>query len=109
VYCIIQHGYCAKKEQANEKMMKLEAHRKDEEREEEEVTEEWKRIMTQKMARGFSLSEETLLIFEVQDPNVEWLMKVAAAVQNAAQCYHVTYDEQNEQLPSYHLHFQDGR
>lgn len=50
--------------------------------------------MTQKMARGFSLSEETLLIFEVQDPNVEWLMKVAAAVQNAAQCYHVTYDEQ---------------
>lgn len=40
VYCIIQHGYCAKKEQANEKMMKLEAHRKDEEREEEEVTEE---------------------------------------------------------------------
>ena len=63
--------------------MELEAQRKDEERqEEEEVTEEQKRFTMQEMARGFSLSEEALLVFEAQDPNVERYAKVAA-VQNA--------------------------
>ena len=62
--------------------MELEAERKYEERqEEEEVTEELKRFMMQEMTRGFSLFEEA------QDPNVEWYRKVAAAVQNAVQCY----------------------
>ena len=74
--------------------MELEAQRKDKERQEEkEVTEEPKRFMTQEMARGFSLFEEALLVFEAQDLNVEWYRKVAAAVQNAIQCYHVIYDE----------------
>ncbi|KAJ8781183.1 hypothetical protein J1605_011167 [Eschrichtius robustus] len=72
--------------------MELEAQRKDEERQEEEVTEEPKRVTTQKMARGFSLFEEALLVFEAQDPNVERYTKVAAAVQDAIQCYRVIYD-----------------
>ena len=81
-------------ELTNEDLMELEAQRKDEERqEEEEVTEELKRFTTQEMARGFSLFEEALLVFEAQDPNIEWYTKVAAAVQNAIQCYHVIYDE----------------
>ena len=45
------------------------------------------------MARGFSLFEEALLFFEAQDPNVEWYVKVAAAIQNVIQCYRVIYDE----------------
>ena len=45
------------------------------------------------MARRFSLFEEALLVFESQDPNVELYTKVAAAVQNAIQCYRVIYDE----------------
>ena len=40
------------------KLQELEAQRKDEERQEEEVTEEPKRFMMQEMARGFSLFEE---------------------------------------------------
>ena len=55
------------------------------------------------MARGFSLFEEALLVFEAQDPNVEWYTKVATAVQNAVQCYHVIYDEKNKELlPRHH-------
>ena len=45
------------------------------------------------MARGSSLFEEALLVFEAQDLNIEWYTKVAAAIQNAIQCYHVIYDE----------------
>ena len=81
-------------ELTNEDLMKLEAQRKDEERqEEEEVTEELKRFTMQEMARGFSLFEEALLVFEAQDLNEEWNTKVAVAVQNAIQCYCVIYDE----------------
>ena len=47
----------------------------------------------QEMARGFSLFEEALLVFEAENLNVERYMKVAAAVQNAIQCYRVIYDE----------------
>ena len=72
------------------------AQRKDEERQEEEVIEEPKRFTTQEMARGLSLFEEVLLVFEAQDPNVKWYTKVAAAVQNAIQCYCVIYDEQEK-------------
>ena len=76
------------------KCQELEAQRKEEEKqEEEEVTEEPKRFTTQEMARGFSLSEEALLVFEAQDLNVERYMKVAAAVQKAIQCYWVISDE----------------
>ena len=60
---------------------------------EEEVTEEPKRFTTQEMAREFSLFEEALLISEAQDLNVEWYRKVAAAIQNAIQCYRVICDE----------------
>ena len=94
------------------KCQELEAQRKDEERrEEEEVAAEPKRVTMQEMARGFSLFEEVLLVFEAQDLNVEWYMKVAAAVQNTIQCYRVIYDEKRK---SYYpditgSFFQEGR
>ena len=56
----------------------------------------------QEMARGFSLFEEALLVFEAQDPNVEWYTMVAAIVQNAIQCYRVIYEEKKELLPRHH-------
>ena len=77
----------------NEDLMELEAQRKDEERQEEEVTEEPKRFTMKEMARGFSLSEETLLVFEAQDLNVERYTEVAAAIQKAIHCYRDIYDE----------------
>ena len=81
-------------ELTNEDLMELEAQRKDEEKQEEEkITEEGKRFTMQEMARGFSLFEEALLVFEAQDQNIEWYAKAAAAVQNAIQCYRVIYDE----------------
>ena len=43
-------------------MMELGAQRKDKERQEEEVTEELKRIVTQERAEEFSLFEEALLV-----------------------------------------------
>ena len=55
----------------NEDLLELEAQRKNKERQEAEVTEEVKRFMVQEMARGFSLSEETLLFFEAQNLNTE--------------------------------------
>ena len=75
---------------------KHQAPRKNKERQEgEEVTEEPKRLTMQEMGRGFSLFEEVLLVFEAQDPNVsiEWYTKVAAAIQNSIQCYHLIYVE----------------
>ena len=87
-------------ELTNEDLMELEAQRKDEKRqEEEEVTEKPKRFMMQEMERGFSLFEEALLVFEAQDPNIEWYTKLAAAVQNAIQCYHAIYDEKKRATP----------
>ena len=82
-----------------------------EQQEEEEVTVELKRFTMQEMARRFSLFEEALLVFEAQDPNVEWYTKVAAAVQNAIQYYHVIYDGKKK---SYYpditgSFFQEGR
>ncbi|TEA28737.1 hypothetical protein DBR06_SOUSAS23710004, partial [Sousa chinensis] len=56
---VMQHGKLT-----NEDLMELEAQRKDEERQEEEVvliTERLKRFMMQEMARGFSLFEDALL------------------------------------------------
>lgn len=41
------------------------------------------------MARGCSLIEEALLVFEAKDPSVEWYTKVAAAIRNAIQCHRV--------------------
>ena len=50
----------------NKDLMELETQSKDEERQEEDVTEELKRFMMQVM-QGFSLFEETLLVFDAQD------------------------------------------
>ena len=70
------------------KCQELEAQRKDEERqEEEEVTEDAGN------GKGIFFIWGGTVSFEAQDPNVEWYTKVAAAVQNATQCYHVIYEE----------------
>eukprot|EP00069_Balaena_mysticetus_P015481 bmy_09078T0 len=45
---------------------------------------------------------QILLVFEARDLNVERYMKVAAAVQNAIQCYRVIYDEKQKLLPRHH-------
>ena len=93
------------------KCQELEAQRKDEEGQEEEVTEEPKRFTMQEMAREFSLFEEALLVFEAQDLNVEQYMKVAAAIQNANQGYHVICDEKKRATTQTSLDdfFQEGR
>ena len=44
-------------------------------------------------SKRFSLFVEALLVFEAQDPSVEWNTKVAVAVQNAILCYRVIYDK----------------
>jgi len=80
-------------ELTNEDLMELQAQRKDEERQEEKVTEKPKRFVMQEVPRGFSLFEEALLVFEAQDLDAEQYTKTAAAVQNAFQCYPVIYDE----------------
>ena len=49
--------------------------------------------MTQVMARGFSLFEEALLVFEALDLSIEWYTKVAATIQNAIQGYCVIYEK----------------
>ena len=50
-------------------------------------TEESKRLVMWEMARGVSLFEEALLVFEAQDLKVEWYTETAAAVQHAIHCY----------------------
>ena len=57
------------------------------------------------------LFEEALLVFEAQDPNIERYTKVAAAVQNAIQCYRVIYDEKKRATTQTSLgrFFQEGR
>ena len=45
--------------------------------------------------KGTFFTWEGTVSFEVQDSNVERYTKVAAAVQNAIQCFHVIYDEKN--------------
>ena len=69
----------------NEDLMESEVQRKDERRQEEEVTEEPKRFMMQEMARAFSLFEEALLAFKAQDLNIQQYTEVAEAVQNIIQ------------------------
>ena len=46
----------------------MDTQRKDGERQKDKETEEPERFMTQEMARGFLLFEETLLPAEAQDP-----------------------------------------
>ena len=48
------------------------------------------------MTRGFPLFEEAQLVFEAHDLNIEQYMRVAAAIQNATQCYCASYDGQKK-------------
>ena len=72
------------KELTNEDLMEWEAQGKDEERQEEEVTEELKRLTAQEMSRGSCLSEEALLVFGAKDPAVEGYTKVTTAFKSAS-------------------------
>ena len=78
-------------ELSNEDLMELHAQRKDEERQEEKVTEKPKRFMMQEMPRGFSLFEEALLVFEA------WMQNGTQRLQQLfrmhSKCYPVIYDE----------------
>ena len=76
----------------NEDLMEMETQRKDKESKQEEGTEEPKRFTTQEVERAFSLFEETLLIYKVQEPNIKKYIKIAAPVQNAVQHYRIICD-----------------
>ena len=41
--------------------------------------------------------EESLLVFEAQDLNLEQYMKASGAIQNAIQCYHVIYEKRKRE------------
>ena len=81
------------------KHQELKTQRKDEERQEEGVTAELKRFTRREMARGFCLSEEAALVSEAQDLDMEWYMKVVAAVQNAVRCYRVIMMRKKSHYP----------
>ena len=68
--------------------------------EEEEVTEEPKRFATQEMARGFSLFEEALLVFEAQDLNVTRRLQPPFRMQSSATVLSMT--RKKELLPRHH-------
>ena len=90
-------------ELTNADMMELEAWRKDEEtQEEEEVTEEPKRFTTQEMARGFSLFEEALLVFEAEHLNVGRYTKVAATFRMQSSATVSSMMRKRELLPRHH-------
>ena len=101
------------KKLTSENLMELDAQRKDKERQEqEEVTEELNRFTVKEIAKGLSLFEEALFIFEAQDPNVEQYTKIAADIQNAIQYYHIIYDETKKKsyyTESTGLFFQEDR
>ena len=52
------------------------------------------------------------MVFEALDPNMEWYLEVAAAVQKAIRCYCVIYDEKKwatTQISLYHFFKRVGR
>ena len=46
--------------------------------------------------------EESLLVFEAQDLNLEQYMKASGAIQNAIQCYHVIYEKRKRDKKKNH-------
>ena len=97
------------KELTDEDLVELETQRKDGETRGRSSTRRTKEIHD---ARGFSLFEEVLSVFEAQDTNIEWYMKDAAAIQNTIQYNRVICDEKKRELPLRHhwIHFfQEGR
>ncbi|XP_066445361.1 tigger transposable element-derived protein 1-like [Eleutherodactylus coqui] len=90
------HEYFAvhNQELTNEDLMELENQRKKEEKEDElEVEPAPKHFQTKMMAKAFQMIEDSLELFESQDPNVERYTKVAASVHDALHCYRAIYDE----------------
>ena len=64
--------------QTGEDLMELEAQRKDKEGQEEEITEELKRFITQEMIREFSLLGQALFVLETQ--GMRWLYTITISV-----------------------------
>ena len=54
------------------------------------------RFTVQETARGFSLIEEALLVFEAQDLSIERYTNVVAAIPDATQCNCVICDEEKK-------------
>ena len=91
------------KELTGEDLIELEDQRKDKERqEEEEVTEEPKRLTVQERAGGFSLLEEALLAFQAQDPDVEWYMKTQQAFRMQSTATESSMGRKKKLLPRHH-------
>ena len=82
--------------------MELEAQRKDDKGQEEEVIEELKRFMIQEMVRECSSFEEALLVFEPDDLDLERHMEFSVDVHNAVQCYCVIYNERKRPTARHH-------
>ena len=73
-----------------EDLMESKAQRKDKERQEEEVTEESHSAAN---GKGIFFIWGAVFVFVAQELNIEQYTKVAAAIWNAIQSYHVIYDK----------------
>ena len=82
--------------------MELAVQRKDDEGQEEELSEELKRFMIQEIVRRCSSFEEALLVFEPDDLDLERHMEFSVDVQNAIQCYCVIYNERKRATTRHH-------
>lgn len=85
---------CDGQELTSKNLMALELHRiEDNVTEEEEEAEDTTRFNTNWLAEGFRMTEKALACFEFQDPNIQKLTKVLAAVHNATACYKMSHEE----------------
>ena len=64
----------------------------------------WRAVEIHNVGNGKEIFfiEKGLLVFEVQNPDVEQYTKVAAAIQSIIQCFRVIYDEEKKKK-SYYL------
>ena len=83
--------------------MELAVQRKDDEGQEEELSEELKRFMIQEIVRRCSSFEEALLVFEPDDLDLERHMEFSVDVQNAIQCHLQREKKSNYQTPPDHF------
>ena len=82
--------------------MELAVQRKDDEGQEEELSEELKRFMIQEIVRECSSYEEALLVFEPDDLDLERHVEFSVDVQNAIQWYCVIYNESKRATTRHH-------
>ncbi|KAI6646855.1 Tigger transposable element-derived protein 1-like isoform X4 [Oopsacas minuta] len=80
-------------ELTNEEPMELETMQRQSEQEDDEEILPIKKFETKMMAKGFSLIEKALAIFQNQDPNDERFSKVATSVRDSFECYRIIWNE----------------